>query len=51
MGFAAASHWDYGREIVQKVSPVYSKNIRDGVKKIEKGFKETQEKLKDTISK
>ena len=51
IGFVAAAHWDQGRGVIQNISPLYNKNVKDGMFKLKEGLRETGEKIKNTISK
>lgn len=49
LGFVACAHWDWGRDFVQDISPIYTKKITKGMEKIKEGVEKTGSNLEKKV--
>lgn len=54
LGFILCAHWDWGRNFVQDVSPIYTSPLKKGLDKVKQGVEKTgenfTEKVKEELS-
>ncbi len=41
LGFILCAHWDWGRDFIQDISPIYTKRIEQGMEKLKDGAEKT----------
>lgn len=49
LGFVLCAHWDWGRQFVQDVSPIYTSPLQQGMQKMKQGMEQTGENISEKV--
>ena len=49
LGFILAAHWDWGRNFVQDISPIYTSPLQKGMDKVKQGVEKTGSNFSDKV--
>lgn len=49
LGFILCAHWDWGRDFIQDISPIYTSPLKNGIDKVKQGMEKTGQNFSEKV--